>query len=318
MIEEHYFSEQDRKLLDLTYTSNGFKPQIEEVVTATRSEDRMERYRAVLRLEYLSRSHLPPVAWQAAADVMRDPRNGYTITKMAGDMLAAQRQRGGPDIAQAFFAAMRAKPVYADELAEQLSSFAPRDQIVRYGKDQALPLEVRRGIVYGGAMPRWSDEPIAEGLEPLLWEIASSDPDYEIRQYASLALRLYEKPRPWRAILENRQMYRNLLTNTAIGLFFVPALIIFMGLFVARRWLLLLWIVLSLWLVALYGLTFFAGLGHAKPRDLWPLFLIVAVTAGVQVLLLVLAFRQRHARLREADYDEPTAQPSGTATGSLD
>lgn len=317
-----FLGERHRQLLGVTYTRSGFDPQVDEIVRATRSEDALERYRAVLHLEYLSRSDLPPAAWQAAADVMRDPRNRDTITMMAAEMLAAHRQRGGPDIAQVFFAAMREKPRYADDLARQLSSFAPRDQIVRYGMDQTLPLEVRRGVVSGGGMPRWSGEQIAEGLERALWEIASSDPDYQIRQSASLALRQYQKPRPWRAILENRQLHRNLLHNTLLGLLFVPASIVFVGLFVARRWLLVSWIVLSLWLVVLYGFMFLVGLAHGKPRDFVELFVAVGITAGVQVLLLVLAFRQRRARLREADYDSPTAtapqRAADIATQSVD
>jgi hypothetical protein len=302
-----FLGERHRQLLDVTYTRSGFHLQLDEIVRATRSEDAPERYRAVLRLEYLSRSDLPPAAWQAAADVMRDPRNRDTITMTAAAMLAAHRQRGGPDITQAYFAAMREKPRYAGYLARQLSSFAPRDQIVRYGMDQTLPLEARRGVVSGGGMPRWSGDQIAAGLERVLWEIASSDPDYQIRQSASLALRQYQKPRPWRAILENKQMYRNLLNNTLLVLLFVPALIIFAGLFVARRWLLVLWIVLSLWLVVLYGFMFLVGLAHGKPHDFEQLFLAVGITAGIQVLLVVLAFRQRRARLRELDYDSPTA-----------
>jgi hypothetical protein len=307
VIKERYFSEQHRQQLELIYSRSGFNPQIEEVVRATRSEDRVERYRGVMRLEYLSRSDLPPAAWQAAADVMRDPRNSDTIAMMAAKMLAANRERGGPDITEPFFAAMREKPRDAANLARLLSSYAPRQQIVRYGMDRTLPVEVRRGIVSGGGMPGSSGVQIAEGLEPLLWEIASSDPDYEIRQSASLALRLYEKPRPWRAILENKQMYRTVLDTTLLVLFFTPALIIFVGLFVARRWLLVLWIVLSLWLVLMYGLTLVAGLGHAKRSDFLEAFLVVAITAGVQVVLLVLAFRQRRARLRELNYDSPTA-----------
>jgi hypothetical protein len=48
---------------------------------------------------------------------MRDPRNNDTITLMAADMRAAHRQRGGADITQAYLAAMREKPRYADGLA---------------------------------------------------------------------------------------------------------------------------------------------------------------------------------------------------------
>jgi hypothetical protein len=161
--------------------------------------------------------------------------------------------------------------------------------------------------VHGGSAWHWTGEDIPEGLERPLWEIAKSDTDYAVRQHAARALRNYQKPRPWRAILENRQMYRNLLNNVLIGLFFVPALVIFVGFFVARRWLLLLWIVLSLWLLVMYAGTLIAGLGHARPSAFLEAFLVVAITAGVQALLLVFAFRQRRARLGELSYDAPTA-----------
>lgn len=117
--ERSYLGEQHRKLLDLSYTRSGFNPQIEELVRATRSEDTRERYRAVMHLQYLSRSDLPPPAWRAAADVMRDPRNDYLISMMAANMLAAHRQRGGPDITQVFFEAMRDNPRCADPFASE-------------------------------------------------------------------------------------------------------------------------------------------------------------------------------------------------------
>ena len=114
--------EQHRELLDLSYTRSGFNPrggESQELVRATRSEDTRERYRAVMHLQYLSRSDLPPPAWRAAADVMRDPRNDYLISMMAANMLAAHRQRGGPDITQVFFEAMRDNPRCADPFASE-------------------------------------------------------------------------------------------------------------------------------------------------------------------------------------------------------
>jgi hypothetical protein len=308
--ERGYIIEDHRKLLDFAHARNDFNPQLEEAVRATRSDDKAARYRGLLHLEYLSRSDLLPQARQAAADVMFELHNEYSLYVLATNVLAIQRERGGPDIAPVFFEAMRRNPAYAQHFAKVLSSFAPRDQIVRFGMDPTLPLEARRGIVRGGAMPHWSGELIAEGLEPLLWNIAQSEPDYELRQVASVALRQYGKSRPWRAIREDTQLHRDLRATALIGLLCVPPLLMLVGLFVARRWLLALWIVLSLWLIVLYGFMFLVGLAHGKPRDFEDIFKAIAITAGVQGLLLFLAFWLRRARLHELRYYEP---PTATA-----
>jgi hypothetical protein len=238
-----YVEERSDKLLDVIYARSDLDPGLDDLIEAVRSEDIVERHRGVLRLRFLSRSELPPAAWEGLAEIVSAPRDhGYLLCELAAEMLATHRQRGGPDVVTVFQAGIRQHPPFAGTLAHILSSVEPRDKIVRYALDRTLTAEARRSIVLGSASPRWTGEPIPEGIEPTLRTIAESDPDPGVRQTAADTLQHYRKPRPWRTVLEDERMHRRALERLGLTLGLVPALLVIPGLFLVRRWVLAGWI----------------------------------------------------------------------------
>jgi hypothetical protein len=297
-----YFDEQADKLLDVVYSRSDLNPPLDEVIEAARSEDIVERYRGILRLRFLSRSELPPAAWEVLADIVRDPRDhGYQLCELAAGMLVTHRQRGGPDVEPIFLEGIRRHPPFAQLLAKNLSVVEPHEKIARYALDRTLPAAARHDLLRGSSRD-WTGKPIPRDLEHTLWTIAESDPDYGVRQAAADSLRQYRRPRPWRTVLEDQRMHRRAKENLALTLGLVPALIVIPGLFLVRRWVLAGWILVSVWLAVLYGAFLLIGLAHGRARDFEPLVIALAITGVVQCVLLFLGFRQRRARLAELDY----------------
>lgn len=281
-----------RDVLEFAYSRDELKPARESVLQDARSAERIDQYRAILYLHYLSNWGLSPKDWDVMAEILLDRRKPDLVRELALQMIVDHPDRGSSNLTDVFLKVIRQDPSRARSLAKVLGEIRPHIDVVVYAEDRTLPTVARAGWIRGSADSIGGTMPPSEFVR-ILEAFARSDIEYDVRQSAADALKSLNQPRPWRTLIEDKRLHDDLRWKAELALLFAPAVFMLFGWVVLKGWLVVVWVLLSVWLTLLYIGLLGAGIAHSPVPYGKEIVAAIAITCLAQITLCVIGLRLR-------------------------